>query len=145
MEINNVIDTFIIILVCILAIIAIRDIISCCVCKSPTIEPFADKKYITNDVNPVRSVKINFDDTVVNQTLGYTDLTKYYSNMDNSLKETPIVNISAIETNRFPIIVEDTTNWYDTQGLIVPGIKLGTDNGKLPNSECFCDGGPLDV
>ena len=49
-------------------------------------------------------------------------------------KGTPIVEITALETRRFPFVVENVKNWYSTQPL-VPGI-LGTDIGKECPGSC---------
>lgn len=50
-------------------------------------------------------------------------------------KGTPVIEITALETRRFPFVVENVKNWYSTQPL-VPSI-LGTDTGKqCPNGIC---------
>ena len=83
-----------------------------------------------------------FTDTVVPQNLGYSDITSYYNErMEDGLKGTSLVNVSAIDSGRFPIMLETPTNWYNTQGLIIKDIKLGSDNGKLPESDCHCESG----
>ena len=54
----------------------------------------------------------------------------------DKFKGTPIVEITALETRRFPFVVENVKNWYSTQPLI-PSI-LGTDTGKECTGENIC-------
>lgn len=82
------------------------------------------------------SKKKNFIDTYVPSNLGYSDITQYYDSMDNTLNGTSIVNVSAIDSKRFPIMIETSTNWYNTQPMVQT--SLATDMGKLPKSECIC-------
>ena len=60
--------------------------------------------------------------------------------MDHTLKDTSIVNISAIDSARYPIMIETPTNWYNTQSLIMPEQSVGVNDGKLPKSKCVCFG-----
>jgi hypothetical protein len=145
MEKCNIINTFIIGVVVIIAILIVSSVgITMLLTSIKVKEEFENKRVKEDFANKkvkedTLKSKFNFKDTIVNQDLGYVDLTKFYSSIDNSLKETPIVNISAIESNRFPIVLETVTNWYDTQGMLDPEASLGTNNGKLSKSECYCN------
>jgi len=54
--------------------------------------------------------------------------------MESPFKGTPIVEITALETRRFPFVVENVKNWYSTQPL-VPSV-LGTDKGRQCPGVC---------
>lgn len=77
-----------------------------------------------------------FYDTVVPDNLKYKNATPFYEDLDDGLKGTSLVNVSEVLSNRFPIAIETSTNWYSTQPLIN---AVGTDNGKLHESECMCN------
>lgn len=49
-------------------------------------------------------------------------------------KGTPVVEITALETRRFPYVVENVKNWYSTQPL-VPSV-VGTDKGRQCPGVC---------
>ena len=51
-------------------------------------------------------------------------------------KGTSIIEITALESRRFPYIVENVKNWYSTQPQ-VPSI-LGTDTGKVCTENSAC-------
>jgi len=91
-------------------IIVIFIITLLCILYMNTPEPFTDN--IQSTLNKYE--KINYFDSYVPKNLRFWDLTNSYK---NSLKGTPILNISAIEYNRHPAIQEVPTNWYNTQGL----------------------------
>lgn len=78
--------------------------------------------------------KPKFLDTLVPANLGFRNSTTFYEDLDDGLKGTPLVNVSEVLTNRYPIAIETSTNWYSTQPLIS---SVGTDEGKL--SDCNCD------
>jgi len=61
-----------------------------------------------------KGLKTSFTDYYVPQNLKFWDLTDKYKPF---LKGTSIANVSAIESNRFPAIIDTTTNWYNTEGL----------------------------
>ena len=73
-------------------------------------------------------------DSVVPSNLGYRDATSFYQNIGDGLKGTPLVNVTESVSNRYPIAVEVSTNWYSTQPLTS---SVGTNNGKL--SDCMCE------
>lgn len=77
-------------------------------------------------------------DPYVPQNIRFRDATKFYEGLDDGLKGTSLVNVSEILTNRYPIAIETSTNWYSTQPLIGNEISLGTNEGKLPKSMCGC-------
>jgi hypothetical protein len=56
--------------------------------------------------------------------------------VSDPFKGTPIVEIIALETRRFPYVVENVKNWYSTQPL-TPSI-LATDIGKLCTENSAC-------
>jgi hypothetical protein len=66
----------------------------------------------------------------------FKGITKYYNNLDNGLHNTSIVNVSAIDSGRYPIMIETATNWYNTQGVI--NDSLGTNLGKNNNCVFNC-------
>lgn len=67
-----------------------------------TKECFSDTEKITNS---------KFFDSLVPQNLKFTKLA-------DKVKGTSIINVTAVETGRFPIQLETTTNWYNTQPMI---------------------------
>jgi len=97
--------------------------------------------FVNPGMKPLSKVptKRKFLDTYVPSNLGYSDVTQYYDSMDNTLNGTPIVNVSAVNSNRFPIMIETSTNWYDTQPLVLNKAYLATNAGKLPKSDCICE------
>lgn len=82
--------------------------------------------------------KVRWDDTTVAMNLGYSDITDYYNSLDNGLEGTSLVNISSVDSNRYPIMIETPTNWYNTQPMILEKTHVGYDSGKLPSSKCIC-------
>ena len=73
------------------------------------------------------NVKQKFLDTVVPQNLKIRDATERYEKLGNGLNQTPLINVTDIISNRHPISVETSTNWYSTQPI--PG-SVGTNMGK---------------
>ena len=62
----------------------------------------------------------------------------FYTFLGNGLKETPVERIDAIETKRFPFVIENTTCKQNSDSPILhSGNVLGTDIGK-ENSGCIC-------
>ena len=47
----------------------------------------------------------------------------------DTFKGTPITEILAVETRRFPFVIENVQNWYSTQPLVP--YTLGTNMGRL--------------
>jgi len=88
---------------------------------------------------PPSKLKRKFNDNYVPSNLGYSDITSYYNNLDNGLEGTSMVNISAIDSKRFPITLEIPMNWYNTQPMVLKSQSLGSNEGKLPSSDCLCD------
>ncbi len=84
-------------------------------------------------------LKRKFEDNYVPSNLGYSDITGYYNSLDEGLAGTSMVNVSAIDSKRFPIMLEIPTNWYNTQPMVLKSQSLGSNNGKLPKSDCLCD------
>ena len=72
-------------------------------------------------------VKNKFLDTVVPQNLKIRDATDRYNKLGNGLNQTPLVNVTDIISNRHPISIETSTNWYSTQPIPA---TVGTDMGK---------------
>jgi hypothetical protein len=63
----------------------------------------------------------------------------FYRFLDNGLKGTPIKSIDSIESKRFPFIVENTTNVYNSDSpTLNSGYTLGTDLGRNPEDKCVC-------
>ena len=54
--------------------------------------------------------------------------------MESPFKGTPIVEITALETRRFPYVVENVKNWYSTQPLVP--LTVGTNVGKQCPGVC---------
>ena len=104
-------------------------------------EPFKNTGLNSLSRNPYLNAKktnSRYLESYVPSDLGYSDITGYYDSMDDALDGTSLVNISAIESKRFPIMLETPTNWYNTQSMILKDASIGTDKGKLPKSECIC-------
>lgn len=78
----------------------------------------------------------NFVDTNVPQGLKFKNATSFYQDLDDGLKGTPLVNVSEVLSNRFPIAIETPMNWYSTQPLATP-ITVGTQKGK--SGKCGCE------
>lgn len=98
------------------------------------------------DLSPLLPAKpYNFDfgkimmDTNVPQNLRFKDATPFYQELDNGLNGTSLKNISEVISQRHPIAIETSTNWYDTQPLITGVETLGTNNGSLPKAMCICN------
>lgn len=106
-------------------------------------ENFTNPGMLPAKQNPFLNAKktnSQFIDTSVPDNLGYSNITGYYNErMDDGLNGTSIVNVSSIDSGRFPIMIETPTNWYNTQGLLLRNADVGTDTGKLPSSDCFCN------
>lgn len=76
-----------------------------------------------------------FIDTIVPQSLKFKSEDNIYK---DDMKGTSLINISAIDTSRYPIAIETSTNWYNTQGLLLKNNHIGVNDGKLPKSDCHC-------
>lgn len=82
-------------------------------------------EHFTNDSK--KHVRFGFPEQV------YTVL-DYDSEITN---ETPVVNLSYMDMRRFPIAIDETTNWFNTQGL--RNVSLGTNQG-MAGCGCGIDG-----
>lgn len=105
---------------------------------NPGMKPLSKNPYLN-----AKKTNKEFIDTYVPSNLGYSDITGYYNSMDNTLKGTSLVNVSAIDSKRYPIMIETPTNWYNTQPMILKNTNVGSDWGKLPKSDCICREGNL--
>lgn len=101
-------------------VIVVLVIVVCAVALSK--ESFADSVK-----GPLGKTRSGFVDTVVPQNLRYGDVTPTYQGLGNGLRGTSVVNVSAIDSNRFPIAIETPTNWYNTQGVLTKKGKRSTD------------------
>jgi hypothetical protein len=84
-----------------------------------------------------KRVNSKFIDTSVPNNLGFSDISEYYNSMGDTLKGTSLINISAVDSARYPIMIETPMNWYNSQPLILPNQHLGTNQGKYDN--CICN------
>lgn len=101
---------------------------------------FMSKEKFSNGINldNITSIKTpnynKFIDTLVPETLTFDNITQ-----DESFTGTPINEITYVNSSRFPIAVEETTDWFNTQPMITPESRLGTDNGiDLTTNKCLC-------
>jgi len=114
-------------------------------------EPFTDSKKIdskktdskktdSKKTDSKKTDSINyrkaFIDTYVPQDHTFSNVTEEYQKLGNGLNGTSLVNVSAINSKRFPAIIETSMNWYNTQPLQMEAV--GVDWGKLPMSKCVC-------
>jgi uncharacterized membrane protein len=78
----------------------------------------------------------SFSETFYNKSLKPTILQVSDTELavESPFKGTPVVEITALETRRFPYVVENVKNWYSTQPL-VPS-TLGTNVGKRCPGVC---------
>ncbi len=59
--------------------------------------------------------------------------------LENGLKGTPVKSIDSIESRRFPFIVENTTNMYNSDSPIInSGYVFGTNLGRNNEDKCIC-------
>ena len=73
------------------------------------------------------------------KNLKFGNRNSFYTFLENGLKGTPVRSIESIETKRFPFIIENTTNYFNSDTpTISSGNELGTNIGKLPRSMCQC-------
>ena len=77
-------------------------------------------------------------DTYVPQDIKFKNATPFYDGLDDGLMGTSLENVSEVLSKRYPIAIETSTNWYNTQPLVGEG-TLGTDSGALPHSKCGCN------
>lgn len=82
--------------------------------------------------------KESFIDIYASPYAKYKDDTKTYNDIDDSLKGTPIVNVSSVDTNRFPIAIETTMNWFSTQPLVLDTKYNNLEKLKLSPTDCDC-------
>ena len=130
-------NTFIITIVVIIVIFTLLLLGGFCISKESFTNPGL-KPLSKNPGLNAKKTNNKFIDTLVPENLGYSDITGYYNGLEDGLKGTSLVNVSSIDSARYPIMIETPTNWYNTQSLILEQANLGTNEGKLPNSDCFC-------
>lgn len=92
---------------------------------------------------PAKPYNVDFGKTIIDtnvpQNLRFKNATPFYEELDNGLNGTSLKNISEIISQRHPIAIETSINWYDTQPLITGFETLGSDNGSLPKAMCICN------
>lgn len=74
-----------------------------------------------------KKVKQKFLDTIVPQNLKIKNSTERYKKLEDGLNGTSLVNVTDVISNRHPISIETSTNWYSTQPI--PSM-VGTNMGK---------------
>jgi len=99
---------------------------------NPGMKPLTKNPFLN-----AKKTNSQFIDSYVPSNLGYSDITTYYNSMDDTLKGTSLVNVSAVDSKRYPIMIETPTNWYNTQPMVLKDINVGSNWGKLPMSDCI--------
>ena len=140
---HNYHNTFVIAIIVIIVIFVFL-LFGCLTMKESFTNP-GMKPLTKNPFLNAKKTNSQFIDSYVPSNLGYSDITTYYNSMDNTLKGTSLVNVSAVDSKRYPIMIETPTNWYNTQPMVLKDINVGSNWGKLPMSDCICrDGNSLE-